>query len=81
MAARLRPNHIEQIRKKIQVSNLVSFLQASALTGKDPAGQVVYAQRIQAAKILLDKAMGDPPTKIAGDPENPLQLKIIHELK
>ena len=70
MAARLRPHHQEDIRLKIQGSQIVNYLQNLALTGK--CGKNA-ALRIQAARILLNKVLPDQQ-QISGDPENPVIL-------
>jgi len=54
MAARLRKNHQEEVRAKIQASALINVLTACA-TGK----QDLSSTRLTAIKILLDKSLPD----------------------
>ena len=70
MAAKLRQRHQEEVRQRIKVAQLINFLQAYALTGKDTGRQEVNPGRVQAAKILLDKAIANPPQIIEGAGEN-----------
>ena len=80
MAVRLRLNHQEDVRRKIQAVQLVNFVQAYALTGLDVMGQEVNPARIQAAKILLDKTVATlSSTELTGDPEHPVQMKAVVE--
>ena len=55
MAARLRKSHQEDVKAKIQASHLVNFLQNHALNGDD-----ANSTRIDAAKFLLNKVIGNP---------------------
>lgn len=59
MAARLRKTHQEDIKTKIQGSQLVNFLQKHALDGDE-----ANSTRIDAAKFLLNKIISNPPTEI-----------------
>lgn len=62
MAARLRKTHQEDVRKKIQVSQIINRLQDNL------AGKVeLTAGQIQSAKILLDKSMSNAPTDLNVD--------------
>jgi hypothetical protein len=56
MAARLRKTHQEDVRAKIQASQLVNVLQKHAL-GKDDGE--LSASRLKAAEILLRKSLPD----------------------
>lgn len=58
MAARLRTTHQEDVRKKIQASQLINFLQNHALKGDSEVAQ----SRIDAAKFLLNKSIANPAT-------------------
>ena len=60
MAARLKPRHQEEIKTKIQTTQLVKFLQEHALSGEE-----VKQTRIDAAKFLLNKTLSNAPTEIA----------------
>ena len=57
MAARLRKTHQEDVKAKIQASQLINFLQNHALND-DPASST----RIDAAKFLLNKLVSNAPT-------------------
>lgn len=59
MAARLRKTHQEDVKKKIQASQLINFLQNHALEDKDAS-----PTRIDAAKFLLNKLISNAPTEI-----------------
>ena len=69
MAARLRLKHQDEVRAKIQASQLVNRLYGHAI------GEVeMSTSQVQAAKILLDKVVSNAPTVIAGDDESPLRI-------
>lgn len=59
MAARLNPRHQDAIRARIQGSQLVNLLQNHALKGSD-----VDPSRLEAAKFLLHKVLGNPPQQV-----------------
>lgn len=70
MAARLNKLHQEDIRKKIQASQLINVLQRHALTGEGD----LSITRMKAIEILLRKSIADlSAVTISGDPENPVQ--------
>jgi hypothetical protein len=63
--------HQEDVRKKIQTSQLINVLQEHALTG---AGELAPT-RLKAIEILLRKSIADlSAVTISGDPENPLEI-------
>lgn len=72
MAARkLRTTHQEDIRQKIQASQLINVLQNHAL-GKT---EELSASRIKAIEILLRKSVSDlSAVTIGGDTDNPVQV-------
>lgn len=71
MAARLNKLHTEEIRAKIQASQLINVLQKHALTGE---GEIPLS-RMKAIEILLRKSVPDlSAVTIAGDGDNPLQI-------
>lgn len=77
MAARiLKPRHQDDIRQKIQTSQLVNRLTNHAL------GKVeMSATQVQAVRILLGKTLPDlTATTVSGDADNPLQQKIEIEI-
>ena len=58
MAARtLRPRHQDEIREKIQVSNLITRVQKYALGELDDAD--ISSNRLNAIKLLLSKTLPD----------------------
>lgn len=71
MAARLRKTHQDDIRTKIQASQLVNVLQAHALSG---AGDF-SPTRMKAIEILLRKSVPDlSAITLSGDEDNPLHI-------
>jgi hypothetical protein len=70
MAARIRARHQDEIRAKIQTSQLINRLEGCAL------GEVeLTAQQLKAIEILLKKNLPDlSQVEISGDPENPLSF-------
>lgn len=56
MAARLRTRHQDEVRTKIQASQLINVLQNHAL-GED--GKELSATRLKAIEILLRKSLPD----------------------
>ena len=63
--------HQDDIRKKIQASQLINVLQDHALTGK---GEITPT-RMKAIEILLRKSIPDlSSVEISGDAENPLNM-------
>jgi len=75
MAARtLRPRHQEDIRTKIQVSQLINVLEKQALTDDAPD---ISASRMKAIEILLRKSLPDLSSiELTGDPENPIETVV-----
>jgi hypothetical protein len=75
MAERLRKRHQEEIRTKIQTSQLVNVLQNHAL-GVDTIE--ITPTRMKAIELLLKKSLPDlSSTEITGDPDAPLEVKIV----
>lgn len=70
MAARIRKHHQDEVRARIQASQLVNRLTDHAL------GEVeLSATQIRAIEILLKKSIPDLSSiEVSGDEENPLQL-------
>lgn len=70
MAARLRKTHQEDVKKKIQASQLINFLQNHALTEGSEASQ----SRVDAAKFLLNKIISNAPqqTELTGEDGGPI---------
>lgn len=71
MAARLNKLHQDDIRQKIQASQLINVLQNHALTGDGEFS----ASRMKAIEILLRKSVSDlSAVTISGDPDQPMSL-------
>lgn len=70
MAARIRKHHQDEVRARIQTSQLVNRLTDHAL------GEVeLSATQIRAIEILLKKSIPDLSSiEVSGDEENPLQI-------
>ena len=67
--------HQDDVRKKIQASQLINVLQDHALMG---IGEI-SPTRMKAIEILLKKSLPDlSSVEITGDSDNPLNL--IHEI-
>ena len=75
MAARLRGHHSEEVRSKIQASQLINRLQCCALEDLE-----LRPDQLKAIEILLKKSLPDlTAVEISGDPENPVSLKATVE--
>jgi len=75
MAARLRKTHQDDVRAKIQASQLVNVLQNHAL-GKDESE--MSPSRLKAIEILLRKSVPDlSAVTLSGDENNPIAIKKI----
>jgi len=75
VAGRLRKTHQEDVRRKIQASQLINLLQSNAL-GK--LERELSESRRKSAEFLLSKSIGNPPTVIEGNPDAPFVIK--HEM-
>jgi hypothetical protein len=72
MAARLRQHHQEDIKKKIQIGNIINRLQ------KHINGEVEMSQtQVTSAKILLDKSLSNAPTEVKADVDVDLTVEIV----
>ena len=75
MAARLRAHHQDEIRSKIQTSQLVNRLHACALNDLE-----LRPDQLKSIEILLKKSLPDlSAIESSGDPENPVSLKATVE--
>jgi hypothetical protein len=75
MAERLRKRHQEEIRTKIQTSQLINVLQNHAL-GVDEIE--ITPTRMKAIELLLKKSLPDlSSTEITGDADQPVSIKVI----
>ena len=77
MATRtLKPRHQDEIRTKIQTSQLINVLQNHALG----ITEEIPASRMKAIEILLRKSLPDlSSVMLQGDAENPVQLGVAIE--
>lgn len=70
MAARIRKHHQDEVRARIQTSQLVNRLTDHALGDTE-----LSATQIRAIEILLKKSIPDlSAIEVSGDEENPLQM-------
>ncbi len=78
MARRLTLTHQEDVRKKIQASQLINLLQNHALTGDGELSPT----RMKAIEILLRKSIADlSAVTVSGDADNPLQTSLTVTFK
>jgi len=76
MAERLRKKHQEEVRTKIQTSQLINVLQNHAL-GVDENKEITPS-RMKAIELLLKKSLPDlSSTEITGDADQPVSIKVI----
>lgn len=74
MAARLRKTHQDEIRAKIQASQLINVLQNHALGETEE----LSASRLKAIELLLKKSVPDLSSiELKGDGGGPVQFEII----
>lgn len=70
MAARIRKHHQDEVRLKIQASQLINLLQNHALK----PGSEISPSRMKAIEILLRKSVPDlTAITLSGDENNPLR--------
>jgi hypothetical protein len=78
VAARIRKTHQDEIRSKIQVSQLLNRVHKYALG--ELSDEEVSSNRLNAIKLLLSKALPDlSSVEITGDAENPVAVKHLYE--
>lgn len=71
MAARLNKRHQEEVRTRIQTSQLINVLQDHALNAESEISQ----SRMKAIEILLKKSLPDlSSVELSGDQDNPVKL-------
>jgi hypothetical protein len=76
MAERLRKRHQDEIRTKIQVSQLINVLTNHALDDKNQTE--ISSTRMKAIELLLKKSLPDlSSTEITGDADQPVSIKVI----
>lgn len=73
MAARLRAKHQDEVRARIQVSNLLTRVHKYAMGELDD--EDISPNRLNAIKLLLGKALPDlSSVAITGEEGGPLQI-------
>jgi hypothetical protein len=78
MAARIRTKHQDEIRTKIQTTQLINRLQNHALSdGEDE----LTPSRLKAIEILLRKSLPDlTATQLTGEDGGPVQVQQIERV-
>lgn len=71
MAARIKKYHQDEIRAKIQASQLVNLLQNHALNGDE-----IKPTQVDSAKFLLNKLLSNAPTEIDQKTELSGEIKL-----
>lgn len=78
MAIRLRAKHQDEIRTKIQTSQLINRLEKYALSDDEVE---ISNGRLKAIEILLRKALPDlSATELTGEDGGPLQIEKIERV-
>lgn len=73
MAARKQRWHPEEVRQRIQASQLINRLSEHANSSQP----LMDNSQVAAARILLNKVLPDlSSTTLTGDPDNPIQHKV-----
>jgi hypothetical protein len=73
VAARIRKHHQDEVRARIQVSQIINVLERQALG----EGEELSAARLKAIEILLRKSLPDlSAMEISGDQESPLRVEF-----
>jgi hypothetical protein len=76
MPARIRKTHQDEIRSKIQVSNLLTRVHKYAMG--ELSDEDISSNRLNAIKLLLAKTLPDlSSVEITGDTDNPLAIEMI----
>lgn len=71
----IRPKHTDEIRAKIQASQLINVLQNHAL-GK--TAEELPQSRLKSIEILLKKSVPDlSAVELSTDPNNPFTVQVI----
>lgn len=75
MAARLRKHHQDEIRAKIQVSQLINRVQKYAMG--ELSDEEVSTNRLNAIKLLLNKTLPDlSAIEHSGDSDSPVGFTV-----
>jgi len=73
MASRIKAYHQDEIRAKIQASQLVNVLQNHALG----LSEELSPTRMKAIEILLRKSLSDLSSiQVSGDADAPIEMKV-----
>lgn len=73
MAARIRKQHQDEVRARIQVSQLLNVLEKQALG----QGEDLSPARLKAIELLLRKTLPDlSAVSIEGDPDSPVHHAV-----
>lgn len=76
MAARLRKTHQEEVRSKIQTSQLINRLTDHALNGLE-----LSPTQVRAIEVLLKKSIPDLQSiQLSGNEDNPVEVVTRIEL-
>lgn len=76
MAARIRKRHQDEIRSKIQVSNLLTRVHKYALG--ELSDEDISPNRLNAIKLLLNKTLPDlSSVELTGDQDNPVAVETV----
>jgi len=76
MAARIRKTHQEDVRKRIEVSNLITRVQKYA--NGELSDEDISPNRLNAIKLLLNKALPDLQSiELTGNADNPIAITEI----
>jgi hypothetical protein len=75
MASRIRKKHQDEVRAKIQASQLINRLQNHALSTEVDE---LKPSQLKAIEILLKKSVPDlTSTELTGDSDAPVNFKVI----
>ena len=76
MAARIRKSHQDDVRKRIEVSNLITRVQKYA--NGELSDEDISPNRLNAIKLLLNKALPDLQSiELTGDSSKPIAITEI----
>lgn len=75
MATRMRQTHQDDVRAKIQVTQLLNRVHKYAMG--ELTDEEVSTNRLNAIKLLLSKALPDlSSVQVSGDSDNPVSLHV-----
>jgi len=77
MARRKQAFHPDEVKKKIQASQIINRLTNHALSDEP----IMDASQVNAARALLNKVVPDlKAVEHSSDPESPLQVQIVERV-